>query len=1079
MADEQQPKVKLYWLEQSRAQNILWLLEELKIEYEVEVFHRDKQTKLAPPELAKVHPLGKSPVIEIFPTGSGESIKLAESGYMTQYLCDHFGQGTNLIPKKWKEGQEGKIGGETEEWMRCQYLLHYVEGSLLPVLTLSLVIGALKSDNIPFFVRPITSAVANKIYSMMVFPNAKKHLALLDQMLETSPGGGKYICGAHLSAADILLSFALIAAEPRFDSLGSWPGGSARAAHPRLFEYIDRLKKEPGYERSAQKIREIDGKFEATISRILLASAATIGAVRQNSTASLPSIAAENAPKATSQPPRSGAPNTYSKLPTRKQKGASNQARRQRALDLFESTVNSKANVVPEPSQEADLLYRLAAQLDDVLQNKEKLPKATVASRAYTLMATKLLPARKPGTRLPQVLNAKVMQALRQVIDAKFEALDAPELPNVADILKMYADLDQKKLAKRLELMRGLLRAIVTPRSELESPAADARLLDDLVECWKHLSGLRRADSGLQSESKFWLTTRPDMRGIEDPQKLFRALFPLFASNELHGLGPLLVTTYVLLSESKHILTKAKEEAQPLLDALDPIVKRFDQEMLRYLFDGHPELWAYVQPRADWRVTRMAPEAWKETHVPPVNNSNQSQSTGRFSYAQWHRRFGTAFRANDHAAARQAWRDLVDPVNDSNRAQRLRDSPELLDYFLFLSCGKYGSDATSFSKLTAEVLAYMKSIGMEPTLRTYTSMMNGWKQARRLDLIENLWASINRAGLKLDQQVWSSRIDALGHMGHEDAGLAALKEMEKTWDTAVKNGAQSKAVQPGIACVNAAISGLLRRDRMDVIRKVLDWAIEKGIQPDIYTYNMLLARMLRKGAVEEADRILGGMKTAGITPDGATFTIILEAALDELPDQTPHEQRATIDRVFGEMAACGIEPNQETYAKMLHILVKAGDVAQVSVAAVLAHLRRSGQQLATEICTILVEYYVSRSRPDLDSIRALVADRRSRTRALTDRVFWESVIKHYHRAGDLDGALEIFYDLDDWGIWPALPLLEPLLRSLVYRKDWDAAQKLVTTVRRQARPQAADREGRFWKHAFWAVAKDYDLLEQI
>ncbi|GJC95083.1 glutathione S-transferase [Colletotrichum higginsianum] len=254
MTSEQKPKVKLYWLEQSRAQNILWLLEELKVDYEV--------------ELAKIHPLGKSPVIDIFPTGSGESITLAESGYMTQYLCEHFGQDTNLIPKKWKDGQEGKLGGETEGYSRCQYLLHYVEGSLLPVLTLSLVIGALKSDNVPFFVRPITSVVANKIFSMMVFPNAKKHLALIDQMLETSPNGGKYLCGEHLSAADILLSFALIAAEPRFDTLGSWPGGSARAAHPRVFEYIDRLKKEPGYERSAQKIREIDGKFEATISKM-------------------------------------------------------------------------------------------------------------------------------------------------------------------------------------------------------------------------------------------------------------------------------------------------------------------------------------------------------------------------------------------------------------------------------------------------------------------------------------------------------------------------------------------------------------------------------------------------------------------------------------------------------------------------------------------------------------------------------------------------------------------------------------------------------------------------------------------
>lgn len=103
---------------------------------------------------------------------------------------------------------------------------------------------------------------------MMIFPNAKKHLSMIEEHLATAPGGGdKYICGPNLTAADILLSFALIAAEGRLDGFGNWPGGSAKKTYPKVFAYIERLKKEPGYERSAQKIREIDGKFEATISR--------------------------------------------------------------------------------------------------------------------------------------------------------------------------------------------------------------------------------------------------------------------------------------------------------------------------------------------------------------------------------------------------------------------------------------------------------------------------------------------------------------------------------------------------------------------------------------------------------------------------------------------------------------------------------------------------------------------------------------------------------------------------------------------------------------------------------------------
>ncbi|KAI1504283.1 glutathione S-transferase [Biscogniauxia marginata] len=257
MASEEQPKIKLYWLEQSRAQNILWLLEELKLPYELETFHRVNM--LAPPELKKIHPLGKSPVIAVTPPGSTEPIVLAESGFITQYLSEHFAQGTTLVPKRWKDGQEGKVGGETEQWLRWQYYLHYVEGSLMSMLVMAMVLGTLKSPNIPFFIRPLTSLVANQIFSKLVFPNAKAHLSFLEKQLETS--GGDYICGADLTSADILLSFGLIAAKDRFEAFGTWEAGGPKALFPNVFAYIDRLASHPGYKRSAEKIKEIDSSF--------------------------------------------------------------------------------------------------------------------------------------------------------------------------------------------------------------------------------------------------------------------------------------------------------------------------------------------------------------------------------------------------------------------------------------------------------------------------------------------------------------------------------------------------------------------------------------------------------------------------------------------------------------------------------------------------------------------------------------------------------------------------------------------------------------------------------------------------
>lgn len=232
---------------------------------------------LAPPELEQVHPLGKSPVVVITPPGEGaEPIVLAESGHMANYLCEHFPEGRRLVPQKWKEGMEGKIGGETEAWLRNQYFLHYSEGSLMPYLVLSLVIGSayyqnqrfmladtdtlliagLKQPPIPFLIRPVTTAVANRIFSSFIFPNIHKHIKFLDQQLRTS--GGRYICCDHLTPADIILTFPLFSAKDALDNMGEWEGGSWKKEFPRVEEYINLLQNEEGYKKSTQTIAKLD-----------------------------------------------------------------------------------------------------------------------------------------------------------------------------------------------------------------------------------------------------------------------------------------------------------------------------------------------------------------------------------------------------------------------------------------------------------------------------------------------------------------------------------------------------------------------------------------------------------------------------------------------------------------------------------------------------------------------------------------------------------------------------------------------------------------------------------------------------
>ena len=95
---------------------------------------------LAPAELKEVHPLGKAPIVTVESEANSKPMVLAESGFIFEYLIDHFGAW--LAPERYRDSKDGAAGGETEEWMRYRYYMHYAEGSLMPVLVMVLVFNS-------------------------------------------------------------------------------------------------------------------------------------------------------------------------------------------------------------------------------------------------------------------------------------------------------------------------------------------------------------------------------------------------------------------------------------------------------------------------------------------------------------------------------------------------------------------------------------------------------------------------------------------------------------------------------------------------------------------------------------------------------------------------------------------------------------------------------------------------------------------------------------------------------------------------------------------------------------------------
>ncbi len=185
--------ITVHHLNNSRSQRILWLLEELGLDYEVKRYERDAATMLAPPALRAVHPLGKSPVI------TDGSLTLAESGAIIEYLVDHYGQG-RLAPAP-----------GTAERVRYLYWLHYAEGSAMPPLLFKLVFDRIETAPMPFFVKPFARAIAGRARSTFIEPAIKLHFDFMEGELAKS----EWFAGAEFSAADIQMSFPLEAAAAR------------------------------------------------------------------------------------------------------------------------------------------------------------------------------------------------------------------------------------------------------------------------------------------------------------------------------------------------------------------------------------------------------------------------------------------------------------------------------------------------------------------------------------------------------------------------------------------------------------------------------------------------------------------------------------------------------------------------------------------------------------------------------------------------------------------------------------------------------------------------------------------------
>ncbi|MXP26972.1 glutathione S-transferase [Altererythrobacter indicus] len=194
----------VHHLENSRSQRVLWLLEELGLPYEVKRYERDKATMLAPPELKRIHPLGKSPLIE------DEGVVIAETGAIVEYL----------VAKA--DGQLGPPVGEKDALL-WRHFLHYAEGSLMPPLLVMLVMARI----------PLMGKLALKKFR----PMAEIHFEYVEGQLAARD----WFAGDHFTAADVMMSFPIEAAAHR---------ASITQGRPNIAAWLEKIHARPAYQKA-------------------------------------------------------------------------------------------------------------------------------------------------------------------------------------------------------------------------------------------------------------------------------------------------------------------------------------------------------------------------------------------------------------------------------------------------------------------------------------------------------------------------------------------------------------------------------------------------------------------------------------------------------------------------------------------------------------------------------------------------------------------------------------------------------------------------------------------------------------
>lgn len=827
----------------------------------------------------------------------------------------------------------------------------------------------------------------------------------------------------------------------------------------------------------------------------------------------------------------------FSKVPVRRTR-QSNFTDHKAALKLFQNVVKHQSD--QDGKRGSHFSKDLSPEVVDHYANLGQLRpmmKEQPLEDCLDFFLNTLWSKRPPGGN--GLLKTRGAYLMNKVAEAKMKNFDNERLPSVAQITRIYHDLESLGSQRWSAMMMSLIKAIIAKSPSRAAYQNDEdyemamtrkkEFRNDLVDSWIafHRYKMSPDSSKLQTsdEAEFRLPEidAEQLRKFGWQQNYRGALSCIFPNwmKQLTHIPAVAVATFVLLVDPAHSDHDIRHRAKSLLAPIGVVLSAcpFRQAALNDLLGPYPNVYLYVLEKWDMLVQRLHglqkrgekgvaeeedAEEWAQKRDSATIRTAVAAAAVPVSHGHTPDAIRHALGMGDLRALENTWDLFWGQDDDSKRRRSLKHYGPIFDQFIMAFAAlKRPTRAIDVWDVMTRV------VEIRPTLLTWAAMIQGCRKAKNAVALENVWKKMvawaQETNSVVDDKVWVSRILGLLECGEPEAGLRALSEMARLSKT-------GEGTKVSISVVNATVAGLLRANCPVAAKGVLTWAsgLYEGkdrIEPNAITFNTLLRPMVTNGESAMIKSTLEMMGANGIKPDAATYTILLEGFINQ--DLDSAQQADGVRELLTNMRRNNIVATAPTLGRMLHLVLQKSthtqDHTNAAADVVLEHMKTHGQGLTPYMYTILADHYFTRTPPALGEIDKLLTQRTDSDGSRKgdaddrfDRVFYERIIKGFAAAGDVHRAFGEFSKLDMAGAAITLNTLEILVRSLVENGRRDMAREVVNSIKARGGVTAIDgginnstnysilrtinrhpksRSWlRYWHHGFWIFAMDHRLL---